>query len=177
MIETIEKIFGLLIKPAVFVFRYFRQKPEITLSVKGEGCAQGPSHLAGKLYFTWWRELVLHNDSAHLVRGIKLLRPFPKPWKMSREVPTRLEPDQKVTIPFEAHLEEDHQELLNRFGEHMQHRLGDAVFPSVVANVILELELTNQQGRTVYQYSKFTENGTVETEILSSRRDKGKEQM
>ena len=171
MIEAIEKVFGLLAKLAVFAFRYFTQKPKITLSIKGDGCAQGPSHLAGKLYFRWWRELVIHNDSAHVVRGIKLLRPFPKPWKMSGEVPTRLEPDQKVTVPFQAHLEEDHQELLNRFGEHMQHRLGDAVFPSVVTNVILEFELTNQQDRTVYQYSRFNGDGTVETEISSRRRD------
>lgn len=170
MIEMIAKIFSVVAKPAVIIFRYFREEPKITLTIKGEGCAHGPSHLAGKLYFTWWRELVIHNDSAHLVRGIKLLRSFPKPWKMSRELPTRLEADQKMVIPFEAHIEEDHQELLNRFGKHMQDRLGEAVFPSIVANVVLELELTNQHGRTVYQYSTFKEDGTVKTEISSRRR-------
>jgi hypothetical protein len=173
MIETIEKVFGLLVKPAVFLFRYFTRKPKITLSIKGNGCAQGPGHIGGQVYFRWYRELIMHNDSAHLIRGIKLLHGFPKPWRMSREVPTRLEPDQRIAIPFEAHLEEDHQELLSKFGEHMQHRLGEAVFPTVVATVILEFELTNEQGRTVYQYSKFNEDGTVETEISSRRHDNG----
>lgn len=146
---------------------------EITLSIKGDGCAQGPSHLAGKIYFKWWRELILHNDSSHLIRGIKLLRGFPKPWTMSREVPTRLEPDQKISIPFEAHLEEDHLLLLNRFGQHMQHHLGNAVFPSVVAKVILEFELVSENGKKLYQYSRFNEDGTIETEVASGRSSSG----
>jgi hypothetical protein len=173
MIDILEKVFGLLAKPAVFLFRYFTRKPRITLSIKGDGCAQGPGHLGGHVYFTWYRELILHNDSAHLIRGIKLLHGFPKPWSMDREIPTRLEPDQKLAIPIKAHLDEDHGELLRRYGQHMQHRLGEAVFPGVVATVILEFELTNEQGRRVYQYSRFSDDGTVETEISSRRRDNG----
>lgn len=173
MIDELSKIIGLLTKPVIFFFRYFQHKPRITLTLRGSGCTQGPSHIPGALYFRWNRELVLHNDSKFLVRGIKLLRPFPKPWTIGREIPTRLEPDQKVTIPIEAQVEEDHQKLLDQFGTHMQHRLGDAVFPTIVADVMLEFELKNQQGRTVYQYSTFREDGIIETEIFSKRRAHG----
>jgi hypothetical protein len=166
MIETIEKILRL-------VFLYFTGKPKITLSIKKNGCRKGSDQIIGRVHFQWNCELIMHNDSAHLIRGIKLLHGFPTTWKIRSEVPTRLEPDQRIRIPFEAHFEEDRQELLSKFGEQMQDSLGKAVFPTVIATVILEFELTNEQGRTFYQYSKFNEDGTVNTEISSRRHDKG----
>ena len=166
MIENI----GIIYKPLENLIRFLRGycgKPEITLTLIGNGSARGPSNIPGKVYYQWHRELVLHNDSAHLIRGIKLLQPFPPPWTMSREIPTKLEADEKVRIPMEAKLEEDHQKLLNRYGVNIEKKLNDAVFPSIVDNVVLEFELKNQQGRKVYQYSTIQEDGTFITEISS----------
>lgn len=173
MIDAIEKIFGLLAKPAIFLFRYFTEKPQISITLEGNGCSQSTSHVPGRIRLKWWRELVLHNDSAHLVRGIKVLRIFPKPWRVNREIPTRLEADQKVRIPIEAEIDEDHQTLIDRYGAHMQQKLAQAVFPQFVANTILEFELTNQLGRTVYQQSIFLEDGTVKSAISKKRRANG----
>ena len=169
MIENI----GIIYKPLENLIRFLRGycgKPEITLTLIGNGSARGPSNIPGKVYYQWHRELVLHNDSAHLIRGIKLLQPFPPPWTMSRAIPTKLEADEKVEIPIEARLEEDYQQLLNRYGLNMQKRLKDDVFPSIVDSIVLEFELKNKQGRTVYQYSTIHEDGKFTTEISSKRR-------
>jgi hypothetical protein len=147
VIDLIGKLYGIAVKPAIFLFRYFREEPKITVTMEGSGCAQGASHLAGRIHFHWWRTLILHNDSAHLVRGIKLLQAFPKPWRFNKDIPTRLAPDEKVRIPIEAELEEDHQAQIDRFGPNMQHRLAEAVFPQFNTNTSVEFQLTNEQGQ------------------------------
>jgi hypothetical protein len=63
--------------------------------------------------------------------------------------------------------------LLDRFGKHMHHNLAAALFPDIVADVLLEFQLTNQHGRVVYQYSSFSGDGSSKTQIVSRRRKNG----
>jgi hypothetical protein len=170
MIETFEKLGGLLIKPVLFAYQYFRRQPEITLSMKNAGSSQGAMNLPGRLRLEYWSELVLHNDSPFLVRGIKLLSPFPKSWRLEGEVPTRLEPDQKLSIKVDVVVDRDHQELLNQFGESMRQRLASAVWPELLSAVHVEFELKNEHGRTVYQYTTFSGDGKGISKIFSKRR-------
>jgi hypothetical protein len=172
MIDGIDKIFNLLEKFLGLAFGYFR-KPRMILTITGSGCRHGPGHISGTVYFRWHRDLVLHNDSAYLIRGIKLLKSLPKPWVMSKQIPTRLEPDQKVTIPIQAEIREDNQKLIDRYGADMQQKFLNDIFPAFVANTLLEFEMQNQHGRTFYQYSAISQDGSVKTEITSKRRANG----
>ena len=168
MIEKILEISGKLV---VYFFQYFKEKPTLALTLKGTGCERGPSHKNNYIFFRWRRELILHNDDANLVRGIKLLYTFPEPWIVKNEIPTKLEPDEKYTIYIEAYIEEDHGALLNKFGINMHQRLSNAIFPNIVSTFELEFELKNQKGRTLYQYSTFAEDGRVTSTISTKRRN------
>lgn len=163
MLDTITNIFGALIKPLTFLYHYSFHKPQLTLSIKGSGCASGSGALSGTVYFRWNRDFVLHNDSNYPVRGIKLLKSLPSPWILDKEIPTRIEPDQKITIPIRAAIEDNAQVLENRFGSNVQKRFHDAVMPNFENPTQIIFELTSAQGRTAYQYALFNEDGSVKS--------------
>ena len=168
----LEKLLDPTLKLVTALYKYFQEKPEIFLEVKGKGHGSSGSVLANHRRYNWSRQLIVHNDSAHLVRGIKLLRPFPVPWKLRGEIPTKLEPDQRMSFNIEAEIDVDVQKLADKYGTDIERQLSNAIFPKIVDEVTLEFELKNQHGRTVYQYSTFLEDGNIKTIISSNRRSK-----
>ena len=114
-----------------------------------------------RIHLSWSRELVLLNDSPNLIGGIKLLKPFPLPWKINRDFPTKLEPYGSIVVQIDADMDEDHNALIKKFGEQMKPRLAVCLAPEVIANIVLELEFKNKCGRRIYQYSKFSGDGSV----------------
>jgi len=169
MIDTIDKLIGLVVKPIVFVFRYLREQPIITISLVGEKSLQGNSRIPDCIHLKWLRTLVLHNDSPHLARGIKLLSGLPEGWQIRADIPTRLEADEKINLELEIETNLNHQELLDRYGVHLRDKLAKASFPDVIDGVVLEFEIKNERGRTFYQTSIFRRNSTIESTISTKR--------
>ena len=169
MIDIIDKIIGLLIKPLVFAFRYLRDRPIITVSLEGDKALQANSVVPDCIHLKWWRTLVFHNDSPNLIRGIKLLSGLPKGWRIHESLPTRLNADERIELKMEIEAHLNHQDLLDRHGVHFRGGLAKVSFPDVIDGVIFDFEVKNERGRTFYQTCIFRRIGAVASTISTKR--------
>ncbi len=161
------KWLGWFREPVGVLWKYYRQKPLLTLNVRGTAASSGVSMSPNWIDYTVWRSLTLHNDSPYPVRGIKLLKGFPSPWKLGAEIPTRIAADDKLTIQLTASFSNEP----GYFGRALDALQRVPPFPKIIeADPVLEFQLENEKGRKFYQYTTFREDGSSQTEVLSHRR-------
>lgn len=165
MTSLIDRLIPFLLKPATFLFRYLRQRPNIELTIDGTKSLQGSGKVTGTLHFKWSRTFIFHNDSSYISRGIKLISPIPHGWNFESDFPTRLEPDERFKIPIVIECEKDSQQLSKDFGN-MRSDFAPIFFPVVLSAAKMEIEFKNQHGRTFHQRFRFDGEGKVISEAF-----------
>ena len=154
---------ALFVAIALFVWRYLRARPNISLVIEGDGANQGSGN-SGKLHFRWRRTFVLHNDSPYLARGVRLISaPLPLGWKFEGDLPTKLEPDERFKWNVVIDREEEVQSLTNLLGSHQRGAFGKSFLPFVLDSVSLVFSFKNRFGRPFYQVFRFI-TGQIESE-------------
>jgi hypothetical protein len=163
-LSILEKALGWLFKPAIFFFRYLKHRPDIRVSLqpiaikhRGEG---GPMY-----HFLWEKFFVIHNDSPHLARGVKLLSPFPSGWTMHADFPTRLEPDQRVKIPLTIEWQEQQTSLVSRFGTSSQYNMSDRLESEILSRFGIKIAFDNEYGHRFHQLFRWSQ-GSIRSEFL-----------
>jgi hypothetical protein len=153
------KILDLLSKVVSYLFQYWRDRPNILVSLSGIGFVQGAGRVAGNLNFIWRRTLLFHNDSQHLARGIKLVSPLPEGWTLYADVPTRIEADRRIGLEIKIETDKSPQELVSQFGKEAQSNFGQALLFAILTRSQLKIEFRNQHGRTFHLVIRFDKNG------------------
>ncbi len=166
-LTTIDKVFGWLLKPAIALFRYLKHRPDIRLSL--EPNAAGHSGEGSPTYhFFWHTSLVVHNDSPHLARGIKLENAFPSSWSLQVDLPTRLDPDERLKLPLTLNWHEEQHALVARFGTSSQQRLSTMLEPEILSQFNITFNFENEYGRQFRQAFRWV-NGSIQSEFVKNR--------
>ena len=142
--------------------KYFRIRPKVLLSIEGDGNSQsgdGPD----RYKFSWYRNLVFHNDSIYVARRISIIaRHGTENWKFKGEPPAKLDPDIKDKWSFTIEKSELRDKVISLCGESAltQHRLAEAYFPHILKDATIQIAYDNEKDTTFYSSLRVSSEGS-----------------
>ena len=150
--------------------KYFRICPKINVTRVWGGSQQSYDG-ANWLRFVWTPKLILHNDSIHKARRIKLIYSENiDNWKFTSKIPETIEPDHKEEWPFEITRSEARNVLMEICGEAAlrENWLSKAYLPVVIGNAKLVFAYDSDKERTFYTVVEI--NGNILKSTLHWRK-------
>jgi hypothetical protein len=117
--------------------KFVRIRPQVILRIEGSASNQGADG-PNRYKFVWNRRLILHNDSIHTARRIRLVSiEGTDKWHFKGSLPDSVDPDTKQTWSFSIQHSEEREKVIALCGQEalQRHELAAAFLPHVAGHV------------------------------------------
>jgi hypothetical protein len=152
--------------------KFVRIRPQVILRIEDGASNQGADG-PNRYKFVWNRRLVLHNDSTHKARRIRLVSTEgADKWHFKGSLPDTVDPDTKQTWSFSIQHSEEREKVIALCGQEalQRHELARAFLPHVAGHAEIIIAYDNEKDTTFY--TRLIIDGSLQRSALHWRKPK-----
>jgi len=152
--------------------KFVRIRPRVILRIEDGGAIQGADG-PNRYKFVWNRRLVLHNDSTHKARRIRVISTEgTDKWHFKGSLPDTVDPDTKQTWSFSIQHSEERGKVISLCGPEalQRHELAGAFLPYVAGHAGIIIAYDNEKDTSFY--TRLMIDGDLQRSTLHWRKPK-----